>query len=291
MSAQVDNFQIALLNDDMRLSNPRKILALLPKRKKTDNKTAGGKCLIIAGSASMPGAAILAAKAAARVGAGYVYLYFKSKLNISQAPPDFILVKSDKIKFSKFSSIAIGPGLGTHSQASRKIIKWIQELKKAKAKNVVVDADALTVLAQNQNLLPLPSTWIVTPHTGELSRILKLKKSMTSKERKDYLLPAQKKLGCVLLLKGNPTYIFDGKKTYAVKAGNKALAKAGTGDVLTGMVAGFLSQGLETTDAATLAASLHGLMADEWIKSKDYLSFMASDLIELLPATLFKLRK
>jgi len=269
----------------------RKQLAkLLPKRRKTDNKTSGGRCLVIAGSDSMPGAGILAARAAARVGSGYVYV--ASNSSPKPTVPDFLLLDlNKKIEFSKFQAVAIGPGLGLNAANVKMIRHCITELKKVKFKNVVIDADAINFLAKNTDLLPLPEAWVITPHTGELSRILNLTRSIKPEERIKYLKPAQKLLNCILLLKGNPPLLTDGKKKKSIKYGNKALAKAGTGDVLTGMIAGFMAQGLNGWDASYLAASVHGIMADEWVKTKDYLSLMASDLIELIPTTLFKLRK
>jgi NAD(P)H-hydrate epimerase len=268
----------------------KQLSKLLPKRKKTDNKTAGGKCLIIAGSPSMPGAGILAARAAARVGAGYVYLACNGLTR--SAPPDFLRIDPDKkIDFSQFQSVAIGPGLGTSPKSKKLIKRHLTELKKLSFENVVIDADAINFLSANTELLPLPESWVITPHAGELSRLLKLSRSMQAQERIKYLKPAHDLLKCILVLKGSPTFLYDGRKVKPVKFGNKALAKAGTGDVLTGMIAGFMAQGLSGWDASYLAASLHGMMADDWVKSKDYLSLMASDLIEAIPATLFKLRK
>jgi NAD(P)H-hydrate epimerase len=261
------------------------IKKLLPKRKKTDSKMAGGKCLIIAGSKRMPGAAILAARAAARSGSGYVYLATDIALKNSLKNPDFIILDiNKKLPLHDFSSIAIGPGLGKN----RKILSLIKNIKSAGLKNVVMDADALNVLSKNQKQLPLPSSWIVTPHTGELSRLLGEKISPT--ERKKNLNKAQAHLGCILLLKGNPTFVANSSESYSVNAGNKALAKAGTGDVLTGIIAGLLAQGLKPMDAAIAGALLHGSIADEWVKSKDYVSLMASDLVERIPETLYNLR-
>lgn len=98
-------------------------------------------------------------------------------------------------------------------------------------------------------------------------------------------------LDCNVLLKGKPSLIADDKKIIKILKGNKSLAKAGTGDVLSGAIVGFMAQGLTTIDATVLATYLHGAIADSWIKSADYLSMMASDLIENIPEELLKLRK
>ncbi|MGZ3691519.1 MAG: ADP-dependent NAD(P)H-hydrate dehydratase, partial [Pseudobdellovibrio sp.] len=103
---------------------------------------------------------------------------------------------------------------------------------------------------------------------------------------------ARRILGCVVLLKGNETLVASQNKIFKIKSGNVALAKAGTGDVLCGMIAGFLAQGLEAEKAALLAAFVHGLIADNWVKEKrDELSLLASDILNLIPKALYKIRK
>ena len=97
-------------------------------------------------------------------------------------------------------------------------------------------------------------------------------------------------MGCIVILKGHKTLIADAHEIREIQSGNPALAKAGTGDVLTGMIAGLLSQGVRPIDAACLAVFIHGFTADIWIKKYDPLSLIASDLIELLPSTIKKIR-
>ena len=154
-------------------------------------------------------------------------------------------------------------------------------------------ADALTVSAK-ERLFPLPKTWILTPHEGELSRILNISAAKIRKDRTKYLRLAQKKCGCIVLLKGHETLVAAATEIYKIDTGNVALAlaKAGTGDVLTGMITGFLAQGLTPLNATLLGASLHGKIADDWVlrAKKDYLSLMASDLVDLIPTTLHRLR-
>lgn len=261
---------------------------LLPKRKKTDSKIAGGKSLIIAGSRGMFGAAVLAATAAARVGSGYVILMTDKKNFSSVRHPDFLVVDSKKKKINAvpFTAAAIGPGLGVSASA----LNLLQQLLQFKIKNVVVDADALNLLAQHK-IGYLPKTWIATPHEGELSRLLGVPAEVIRKDRVVYIKKAQKKLGCIVLLKGSKTLVATTEKIFEIQSGNKTLAKAGTGDVLTGMITGFLAQGLSSEDAACLGAYVHGCMADQWLKDKkDYLSLMASDLLIELPRTLKKMR-
>jgi hydroxyethylthiazole kinase-like uncharacterized protein yjeF len=258
---------------------------LLPTRKTHDNKSAGGKCLIIGGSEGMNGALILSATACSRVGAGYVYVHYDDKK--IQLPPDFPVLKKISLKnLKQFNAVAIGPGL----KNSFKNKKLIQILIKSKMPNVVLDAGALEMLSE-MKIKKLPATWILTPHEKELSRLIKWPTGQIKTHRKQSAKKAYQMFNCLILLKGQQTLIYDTKKVLKIKTGNKALAKAGTGDILTGMVAGFLSQKLSPIDAAFLAASIHGLIADQWVKAKDHLSLMASDINDLLPETLFKLRE
>ncbi|MES2803150.1 MAG: NAD(P)H-hydrate dehydratase [Bdellovibrionota bacterium] len=254
--------------------------ALLPQRTEIAHKQDGGKCLIIAGSTGLWGATFLCGLAAYRVGAGYVYLPEATKgLNLY---PDFVSVKiSAHLKPDPFSAIAIGPGL----ILTPELKKVFQRLEKKFKNPVIVDAGALALVKH------LPDNWIITPHEGEMAKLLKTSVAAIRSDRFKTVRLAQKTFGGIVILKGHHTLIANDKNTYEIQTGNKALAKAGSGDVLTGMIAGFLSQGLKPINAAVLACGLHGYIADRWIKDQDYVSIMASDLINLLPRAIFALRK
>jgi NAD(P)H-hydrate epimerase len=156
---------------------------------------------------------------------------------------------------------------------------------------VLVDADAITLLAKMKRQ-KLPKTWILTPHTGELQRLLNVPSSEIQKQRIYYVKQAAQKFGCLVLLKGFRSLISDGQTTVLIPTGNVALAKAGSGDVLTGMIVGLMAQGLTTWQAACIAATIHGYMADVWLyEGQDVLSMRASDLIQALPATLKQVRE
>lgn len=236
----------------------------------------------------MFGAAVLTATAAARMGSGYVYVVSHGATFPTFKHPNFLTLpwtKFLKLNFNEVS-IAIGPGLGP----SQKSLKLVKALIRAKAPQVVIDADALNACAKNK-LLPLPDTWIATPHEGELSRLIGWSSQKIRKNRRAAIVLAQKKLGCTVILKGHKTLVASGGKFFEIQSGNAALAKAGTGDTLTGMIAALRAQKLNEQDAATLAAFVHGKIADDWLKDKkDILSLLATDLIEALPRTLAKLR-
>ena len=278
---------IKLKKTSLHKLSRREVQNLIPQRLTTANKSHGGKCLIIAGSEGMYGAAVLAAKSAARIGAGYVYLAVDAQKFNSLKNPDFLLQDiKNKINFTSFSSIGFGPGLGQ----SLKALVILKKLIKSTAKKVVVDADALNLMAQYQ-LFPLPPSWIVTPHEGELARLLNRSSAQIKKDRVGAAKEAHKVLNCTVVLKGFKTLIISNKKIDVCPVGNKSLAKAGTGDVLTGMISGLLSQNLNPRDAAVLAVYLHGAIADHWVEKKDYLSLMASDVVENIPEILFQLRQ
>ncbi len=262
----------------------------LPKRVKNDNKTRGGHSLIIAGSRGMWGAAILAATAAARVGSGYTSLLTSNNNFPTLRGPDFLTadLSTTKAKLNKFTAIAVGPGLG-RGTFTTKVLRFLLEKK---FPHVLLDADALNTLA-NLNIKKLPPSWILTPHEGELSRLLNISANKIRLNRKFHILQATKKFACVVLLKGEKTLIAQQNKITEIKSGNVALAKAGTGDVLTGMITGFLAQGLSPLDAACLGTYVHGDIADDWVRKKnnDYLSLIPSDILTALPAKLSEIRK
>lgn len=273
---------------------------LLPQRHSHQNKAHGGKTLVIAGQKGYLGAAILAATAAARVGSGYTTLMTDVKNFPIHHHPDFLILSKTKVpqSWKTYQAIAVGPGLGvsTHTE------KVIRSLLKNKIDHVVLDADALTVIAQ-KNIYPLRPSWLLTPHTGELERLLKINKiskklkvgklsESTKAEKLKALQEAYTIYQCPILLKGSSTLIISSKThIQEVSSGNSALAKAGTGDVLTGIIAGFIAQGLSTTEAASLGTYVHGLCSQIWIKQKnDHLSLLASDLLDLIPQALLSLR-
>jgi NAD(P)H-hydrate epimerase len=181
----------------------------------------------------------------------------------------------------------VGPGFGVNKFTEQ----VIRELIHAQETHVILDADALTVCAQ-EKIFPLPSTWIVTPHTGELSRLIGKSTAEINKDRLSAVQEAQRKWGCVVLLKGHRTLVATANETATIATGNSALAKSGTGDVLAGIMTALRAQNLNAPDAALLAAYIHGATANLWVaRRKDPLSMMASDVIEFIPDVLFQLRK
>lgn len=265
------------------------IKKILPTRSKLSSKIDGGKVFIVAGGRGLYGAGILSALAATRSGAGYTHLM----TDLTTFPwikfPDFILhpVSLQELKKHKDCVIAIGPGLGM-TKNKKSLLTF---LIKNKIPKVVVDADALTMLSK-MKVKSLPASWILTPHEGELARLLNVSSAEIKKNRLHYACVAQKKYDCIVLLKGAETIIATNNQIYEVSSGTKALAKAGSGDVLLGMIAAFYAQSFSGIEAALLGAFIHGYASKLWLEEgNDYLSMRPLDLIDKISSSIHQLRK
>lgn len=276
------------------------LLKRLPRRSVRSNKSHGGRLWVIAGSRRFPGAAILTSTAGARVGAGYVGLTMLGGAKRSEPfwvkSPDFIALPATLKTFDEFrpSAVAIGPGVGRTRVSQLVVKKMIRALKNRPEIQVVVDADGLLAIGRSR----LPAHWILTPHSGELAKLIRWSVRKVDSDREGAIREAQRMFGCIVVLKGHGTLIASPAtrlsnrvSVFRNTSGNAALAKAGTGDVLTGIIAGLLAQKLEALHAAKLGVWIHGRLADAWVESgRDHLSLMATDLLACLPQELSKLR-
>jgi NAD(P)H-hydrate epimerase len=254
---------------------------LIPKRSDVSNKSKNGRVVLFAGKTEMWGAAILASKAAFRAGAGYVeHLSFDDPAMVTQAVPDVISRKADEsFDPDPKHTYVVGPGLGVGKETE----DLIQKLLSKNCESVVLDADAITTLA-TMEIKKLPSTWFLTPHSGELSRLLSMSSIEIDYDRFAAAKICYEKYGCGILLKGYKTIVGDNFGFEVINSGNSALATAGTGDVLAGLIGGLRAQGLSMRDAVGLGAYLHGTTADHWVKMGNAKnSMMASDILDLLP--------
>jgi NAD(P)H-hydrate epimerase len=251
-----------------------------------------GKVGVLAGSAGFTGAAILTSKAAMRIGAGLVHLAIPQHLNsifethltevITRPYPDEQFNNlDDQIRelLDWCDVLAIGPGLGREKATQRAVIDVLQNISKP----VVIDADALFALSQFPDTLKKARpNWILTPHHGEFQRLLDKgdKKEFSSR----YVSLAREfatRHQLTLLLKGTPSLTASAEgQIYVNATGNAGLASGGTGDVLTGFVAGLVAQGLMPENAAVTANFLHGKCADEIIEKTSPNSLMAGDLLQ-----------
>ncbi len=269
----------------LKIYSKQQALKDLPTRKTKDNKTTGGKVFVAAGSAGMWGAGQLTAQAASRCGAGYIYLLKGQKNN-----PDFLTLTQTQLKKTVFSAVVLGPGFRRPKTIGVLIRHWLQQ----KQSSVVLDAEALNWIAKNK-ISRLPASWVLTPHEGEMARLLQKSSAWVKENRAMAVKMAQKKYGGVVLLKGHETLVTDGQKVMQIKSGNAALAKAGSGDVLAGMLAAFLAQKKKkqsVSQMVCLAVYVHGWLADEWLRNgNDILSLRPVDLLAQLPQSLSRFRK
>lgn len=258
----------------------------LPKRKPTDHKACQGHLLVVAGSEGMLGAGALTALSAYRMGAGYVTWATSHADNVTRNIPDVLTQDlSNPDLFKNKTAVAIGPGLKT-GEITKKLLL---ELKKTTLP-VVVDASAFVVCVK-ENLFPLPSHWTLTPHSGELARLFGITGKQVNQDRCFYAMTASQKTNCLVLLKGFHSVLAQNNKCWIIPAGNSSLAKAGTGDVLTGFIGALMARRLDTFSAVAVATFVHGLLAEEWVsEGKDKDSLMAQDLKDILPVVLEKLR-
>ena len=249
----------------------------------TAHKGTQGHALLIAGSYGKMGAAVLASKAALKTGCGLVTAFIpKCGYDILQIAIPEVMVNTDmsqeclsSIKYDiKPQAIGIGPGIGQDKLTQ----KALHDFLASNSIPLVVDADALNCLALNKEWLHLlPSKTIVTPHPKELERLIGAWSSEV--EQFEKTIAFSKQYNLVVVMKGAPTHIIDGENIYKNSTGNAALATAGSGDVLTGMLTSLLAQGYTPVNAALLGVYLHGLTADLAIPETGTQSFIASDCI------------
>jgi ADP-dependent NAD(P)H-hydrate dehydratase / NAD(P)H-hydrate epimerase len=265
--------------------NERLARRWLPTRKERSHKAQHGHLLVIAGSPGMWGAAQLSTEAAYRIGAGYVTLAAPSEESLKFLGREIgseVLVTSRKNPelFEKKNAVVIGPGAGVDQDLKN----LVEKLHARRMERVLLDADALTALSEMSGAKLLPS-WILTPHSGELSRLLGVPAEEIEKDRLYHASKAAEKFGCLVLLKGFRSILANHEGRVAVVvSGNAGLAKAGTGDVLSGLIGGLLAQGVGPLQAAGTGAYLHGRLADEWLRlGRDAKSLMPRDLLALAP--------
>ncbi len=256
-------------------------LPKLPLREENSNKGTFGKILNVSGSEYMTGAAYLSSISALKVGAGYVEL--ASHKNVLQAAaalsPEIVLAPVELIpEILKNSTVLlIGCGLSTSIEALKlfeNTIKLVTDIP------VVIDADGLNILAKLN--IKLPEKVILTPHPKEASRLLNCSLEEVLNNMEKSAKEISMKYHSITVLKSHRTIVTDGEKIYYNRTGNSALAKAGSGDILAGMISGFLAQNMDTFDAAVLGVYLHGLAGDLAKNDLTAYGVLASDTIRYI---------
>lgn len=271
---------------DPFLITKEEILQLYKPINPNTHKGLQGHAVIIAGSYGKIGAAVLASKSCLKTGCGLVTTFVpKCGYQILQISIPEVMVATDEN--SNFithihlpltpQAIGIGPGIGKELGTQKALFEFLRINKVP----LVLDADALNILSENQSWLELvPENTILTPHPKELERLIGKWNSESEKFQKTIAFSEKYKV--IIVMKGAPTYIINQSKIYENTTGNAALATAGSGDALTGILTSLLAQGYEPKYAAKLGAFLHGLTADIALPKTGYQSFTASDIIKNL---------
>jgi len=271
---------------------------LLPKRPEDSHKGTFGSVLNIAGSQFYSGAAFFSSISPLKVGCGKSTLASVETVlrSVSALSPDIILfplkIKLLLAKLSEYNAISIGCGLSTDGEAVKNFKLVINSLKNSETP-VVIDADGLNILAGAFSLalcgrgrgegVFLPQNTILTPHPKELSKIMKVSVDNILLQPEFWAKKCCEKYDCTTILKLHKTVVADNKgHLYINNTGNSALAKGGSGDVLTGMITGFIAQGLSPFDASILAVYLHGKTAQIASKDLTEYSVLASDLLDYI---------
>ena len=254
-----------------------------------------GHALIIGGSYGKIGAAVLSSKAALHCGCGLVTAFVpKIGYAILQTVIPEVMVSTDKnqnhisnIEFSiEPKAIGIGMGIGQESETCNAFYKFLNTNKIP----LVIDADALNILASHSEWLSkLKPETILTPHLGELERLIG--KWNFDDEKFEKTGAFSKTLNCIIVMKGAPTYIFSNGKCFENSTGNPALATAGSGDTLTGIITSLLAKSYSAEEAAILGVYIHGLTADLARPKTGTQAFTASSIVEYLGKVYLEIEK
>jgi ADP-dependent NAD(P)H-hydrate dehydratase / NAD(P)H-hydrate epimerase len=273
-------------------------------RKEDSHKGDYGRVLVVAGSRGMTGAACLCCMGALRAGSGLVKCAVPHALNtimeikLTEAMTLPLPGNKDGTAFGtaslkgilSFSGecdvVAAGPGLG----ASGEVKKLVSDMLKKITAPLVLDADGLNAIAGKMSILKKRNAaTVLTPHVGEMARMMKKDAELIGEQRLEMAKELASDTGCVVCLKGHKTVIAEASgRSFVNNTGNSGMATGGSGDVLTGIIASFIGQGLEPYSASVSAVYLHGLAGDIACQKKGAFSMIASDIIECLPEAFAK---
>jgi NAD(P)H-hydrate epimerase len=288
---EVDSLNMNLITEEM-------IKKILPRRRNDTHKGNYGKAYIVAGSTGMTGAAMLTCEAVLRSGAGLLKVAIPQSLNsimetrlieaITVPLPELkkgVVGISDIekiIKTMKESNvIAIGPGSGQ----TRELEEVLRNICEEATIPIVLDADALNSLAHRLDILNLlKTTAVLTPHIGEMARLTNMSIEDIQRDKIQVAMEFAKKWKVILILKGARTVVASPEgKLFINITGNPGMATAGSGDVLTGIITGFLAQGIQPLEAALAAVYIHGTAGDRAANRIGEYGLMAGDIIRELP--------
>ena len=255
----------------------------MPTREQNSNKGTFGKVLNFAGCKNYIGASYLSTVSTLKVGAGFVALASEKEVihSVSTLLPEAVYLSREEglRNVKQFSVFLIGCGLGV-KYASIKFFKNILKQLQKETSPVVIDADGLNILAKHP--IKLPQNSIITPHPLEAARLLGVSLQDVLNNLESSAKELAEKYDCVAVLKTHRTIICDKEKLFINQHGNSALAKAGSGDVLSGIIAGLLAQKMPTFEAAKLGVYLHSRAGEIASQELSEYSVLASDLPKYL---------
>ena len=276
----------------------------VPRTVEPAHKYSAGALLVVAGSRHTTGAPQMVVRGAERTGCGIVFLATSEAAApavdlaltetlvhgvpedgegyMTSAALDHILELAERT-----SALAVGPGMGTGEEGRRLVEGILKEIETP----VLIDADAITNLVGTDALSKRDAPTVITPHAGELGHLLGVGAKEVSARRLRSARLAAEQRGCCVLLKGSDTLVVKGEKTAVNSTGNVALATAGTGDILSGVIGALLSRGEDVYEAAQVGAWAHGRAAELWLEDAGWPaeSLIATDLLDFLPPALGEL--
>lgn len=276
----------------------------VPARQEEDHKGKFGSVLVVAGSNGMCGAGCLASEGAQKAGAGLITLALPRRMAmvgelfrasiISKPLPETesgaisLLAVPEVDRLAKETDVcAIGPGMGREEETEESIEVWTREL----AVPLVLDADALNALSERKEALKSRNApALITPHPGEMARLAGLGNAgEVQKNRAGTAADFARDCNTVTVLKGHRSVVTDGERIYTNDTGNPGMAAGGMGDVLTGLIAAFIAQGMESFEAGCLGVFVHGLAGDRAAARLGRVSLSPEDLLETLPHIFLRL--
>ncbi len=279
------------------------VRAMLPKRLSYQNKGDFGHVLIIGGSRGMSGSVCMAGESALRTGAGLLTIAVPNAISdivaikttecmtlpLSDEAGVFSLKAAQELKafLPKATTIVVGMG----ARICPGLLKILEFIITSFSGTLVIDADGLNVISEHMELLDLnrKSKIIVTPHPGEMARLLHTTSSKVQEQRAACATQFAQDKNVTVVLKGENTIIADGNRLYINPTGNVGMATAGSGDVLAGMIGAFAAQGLKPDESAVCGCYIHGLSGDIAAQQKTVYSLMATDIIRNIPMAFKKI--
>jgi len=290
----IDRSLVEKLGHKEYMITPESIAPILKNRKRDSHKGSFGHVLVVAGAKGKTGAAYMTAVSAARAGAGLVTLVVPEGLEplmevkttevMTYGLPDEYFLSNkgleDILNLAEGkSAVVLGPGISTSPETKKLVINLVKEIKSF----LIIDADGINILGSSQDILRNGNI-VITPHPGEMGRFMCKSSKEVQEDRFEAVRKVVSDLNINVILKGSNTLVGEkGGKVYINPTGNPGMASGGSGDVLAGILAGFISQTQSNTLALCAAVYIHGLAGDLAKEKIGEISMLATDIIEFLP--------